>query len=143
VTGTNVNGQFPTVDAVQPTFGGVCDAFLARLSPNGDTLFEATYWGGSAQEVGYDVGVDGQGIASLVGLSYSADFPVSSGAFQDTFAGGADVFVSRITPVPTVTVTASAPNASETGPTAGAFTLTRSGDLSDPLTVNYVIGGTA
>lgn len=44
---------------------------------------------------------------------------------------------------PVLNVTAPTTNASETGPTPRAFTLTRSGDLSQPLVVHYTIGGTA
>src|SRR5207244_3402967 len=43
---------------------------------------------------------------------------------------------------PTVTVTASTPNASESG-TAGVFTFTRAGTTAAALTVNYTLGGTA
>jgi hypothetical protein len=45
--------------------------------------------------------------------------------------------------LPRITVTATAPIASETGPTAGEFTLTRTGSTTGPLTVNYSVGGTA
>lgn len=49
----------------------------------------------------------------------------------------------RITNFATVvTVTATVPDASETGPTPGVFTLTRT-SLGAPLTVNYTVGGTA
>ncbi|HMJ90757.1 MAG TPA: CARDB domain-containing protein [Candidatus Acidoferrum sp.] len=44
--------------------------------------------------------------------------------------------------VPTLTVTASAPNAAEAGAN-GSFTITRSGSTSAALTVNYTLGGTA
>ena len=42
-----------------------------------------------------------------------------------------------------VTATASATPASEAGPVLGAFTLTRSGDTSQPLTVDYAVTGSA
>jgi hypothetical protein len=42
-----------------------------------------------------------------------------------------------------VNVTATDPNASETGPDQGMFTITRSGDTTAPLTVNYTVSGTA
>lgn len=41
-----------------------------------------------------------------------------------------------------VTVAATAPTASESG-AAGAFTVTRTGDTTDPLTVSFAIGGSA
>jgi hypothetical protein len=45
--------------------------------------------------------------------------------------------------VPTVSVVATVPCASEQGPVAGVFTVTRAGDTTDPLNVSYAIGGTA
>jgi hypothetical protein len=46
--------------------------------------------------------------------------------------------------VPTVSVAATQPDASEAGPTDGTWTFTRQGDLTAPLTVFYsVTGGTA
>ncbi|HWW03066.1 MAG TPA: Ig-like domain-containing protein [Candidatus Acidoferrum sp.] len=50
---------------------------------------------------------------------------------------------NSVVTVPTVTVTASSPNASRVGPVNGGFTLTRSGSTSASLTVNYSLGGTA
>ena len=42
-----------------------------------------------------------------------------------------------------VSIAATTPNASENGPTAGIFTLTRLGPVTDPLTVAFVISGSA
>lgn len=44
---------------------------------------------------------------------------------------------------PSVSVVASDPDASEEDTDPGAFTVTRSGPTSDPLTVSYALGGTA
>jgi hypothetical protein len=45
--------------------------------------------------------------------------------------------------LPTVSVTASGPVAKENGLVAGAFTLTRAGDTSGPLTVQFAVAGSA
>ncbi|MGQ0849140.1 MAG: Calx-beta domain-containing protein [Actinomycetota bacterium] len=45
--------------------------------------------------------------------------------------------------LPVVTVNASDDSASESGPSTGTFTFSRTGDLSGALTVNYSIGGSA
>jgi subtilisin family serine protease/subtilase family serine protease len=42
-----------------------------------------------------------------------------------------------------VTVSASTPLANESGPVNGGFTVTRTGDTSDPMTVRFSLGGTA
>lgn len=44
---------------------------------------------------------------------------------------------------PRVTLAATTPQASENGPTAGRFTVTREGDVSQPLTVSLLISGNA
>src|SRR5262245_31654708 len=44
---------------------------------------------------------------------------------------------------PTVTIPAPAATAREIGPTAGVFTVTRTGPTSTPLTVLYAVTGTA
>ncbi len=49
---------------------------------------------------------------------------------------------SPVTPKPTITITATDAHASESGDTA-TFTLTRTGDLTQVLTVNYSVSGTA
>src|SRR5437667_12283926 len=44
---------------------------------------------------------------------------------------------------PTVTVSATDAQAAEQGPDAGTFTISRAGDTSSDLAVNYSLGGTA
>ncbi len=45
--------------------------------------------------------------------------------------------------LPVVTIAASTATAAEAGLVNGAFTVTRNGDTTDPLTVTYIVGGTA
>jgi hypothetical protein len=45
--------------------------------------------------------------------------------------------------LPMVTISASPATASEAGLTSAAFTVTRNGDTTDPLTLSYAVGGTA
>lgn len=48
-----------------------------------------------------------------------------------------------VAPSTVVSITASTPTANEAGPVNGVFTVTRTGDLGVPLTVNYTVSGTA
>src|SRR5439155_20563050 len=57
---------------------------------------------------------------------------------QKALAGG-----SPPPPQPTVSVTATDADASEQDSDTGAFTISRDGDLSSALTVNYTLSGTA
>jgi N-acetylneuraminic acid mutarotase len=45
--------------------------------------------------------------------------------------------------LPTVTISANDPTASEDGPSSGQLTITRTGDTTNPLSVNYVVTGSA
>jgi subtilisin family serine protease/subtilase family serine protease len=54
-----------------------------------------------------------------------------------------DTVVVRVTPANQISVTSSTVQATEAGTTAGAFTVTRTGDVSTPLTVQYTVAGTA
>ena len=54
-----------------------------------------------------------------------------------------DTVVVGVTPANEISVTASTAQATEAGPTAGVFTVTRTGDTSVPLSVHYTVGGAA
>lgn len=56
---------------------------------------------------------------------------------------GSDGTFTLITPDTIVSVASTIPVASETGPTSGQFTLSRTGSTADPLTVNITVAGTA
>ncbi|MCP4544453.1 MAG: hypothetical protein GY832_45660, partial [Chloroflexi bacterium] len=67
--------------------------------PSGERLpFYSTFLGGSGDDTGDDVAVDGDGDAYVFGTTTSADFPVSVGIFSDTLIGGQDDFVFKIHP---------------------------------------------
>jgi len=100
VTGTT-SGNFPTTaGAFQRTFGGGnADAFVTKLNPAGGgsaDLVYSTYLGGSGDEFAKQIAVDANGSAYLTGSTVSADFPVTAGAFQPTFAGRGDAFVTKL-----------------------------------------------
>jgi hypothetical protein len=64
------------------------------------------------------------------------------GRLNDLWAAGA-IHVDGLTPPVQVAVSASDASAGETGPDAGAFTVSRTGDTSAPLSVNLLVTGNA
>jgi uncharacterized repeat protein (TIGR01451 family) len=63
------------------------------------TLEYSTYLGGTDDEYGCGVAVDGDGNAYITGSTYSTDFPTTSDAYQNTNKGGfGDAFVSKLNP---------------------------------------------
>jgi hypothetical protein len=95
VTGMAGSPDFPTVNAVQPAFGGFGDAFVAKLSPSGARLVYATYLGGRGLDQGWSIAVDLFGQAYVTGSTNSPDFPTVH-PVQPTFGGFGDVFVAKI-----------------------------------------------
>jgi len=95
VTGDTTSQNFPASN-FQKTNHGSQNAFVVKISSTGSALLYGTYLGGASIDHGAAVGVDGAGAAYVTGSTYSANFPVSSGAYQRTLAGGQDAFVAKL-----------------------------------------------
>jgi hypothetical protein len=95
VTGGTLSTDFPAVKAIQPSFGGGTDAFVAKISPSGNALIYSTYLGGSGSDPGSGIAVDPMGNAYVTGRTDSTDFPTLN-ALQTANHGGGDAFVTKI-----------------------------------------------
>jgi hypothetical protein len=100
IAGSTWSSDFPVANAYQRTIAGGSDAFIARLSSNGNTLLFSTYLGGSGGSVWYPetaqgIALDTAGNAYVVGVTSSADFPLSHAA-QPQLLGEMDAFVSKV-----------------------------------------------
>jgi hypothetical protein len=87
-----------TTGAFQTTNGGGSDVFVTKFNPSGSGLVYSTYLGGTFNEFGYGIAVDGSGNAYITGNTQSTDYDVTTGAFQTTNGGGDDVFVTKLNP---------------------------------------------
>ncbi len=102
VTGVTGSANFPTVNSLQAYNGGVSsatpDAFVCQYTPAGNAQVYSTFLGGSSNETGIGVAIDGNGNAYVVGQTTSTDFPTVSPiqASNASTSGLADVFVSKI-----------------------------------------------
>ncbi|MGR6034661.1 MAG: DUF7948 domain-containing protein [Candidatus Nitrosoglobus sp.] len=104
VIGGTFSTNFPvTVGAFQPVISSSGsgfypqDAFVAKLSADGSTLVYGTYLGGSGySEEAYDIAVDGEGQAYVVGETDSTNFPVTADASQPVLSGYNDAFVAQL-----------------------------------------------
>jgi hypothetical protein len=92
-------GDFPTTAAAQKRHGGgINDAFVAKLAPDGQLLY-STYLGGREVDFAEGVAVDAAGNAYVAGTTYSRNFPTSNTAAQRTYGGGdRDCFVAKLGP---------------------------------------------
>jgi len=97
VTGMATSTDFPvTPGAFSTTNSGGEDGFVTKLNPAGSALVYSTYLGGSASDAGHGIAVDAFGNASVIGATFSADFPTIPGAFQFHLRGAEDAFFTRI-----------------------------------------------
>jgi hypothetical protein len=101
VTGFTGSANFPTLNALQPTYAGVWDAFVTKLNASGSALVYSTYLGGTGQENYINAGIPGRiavdraGSAYVTGNTQSADFPTHA-PFQPALHGSVDAFLSKL-----------------------------------------------
>ncbi len=96
VTGLTNDSNFPTTPlAYDTSHNGGGDIFVTKMDTEGTALIYSTFLGGSSDDWGYSIGVDGAGNACVTGETDSLDFPATLGAF-DTSSSGADAFVAKI-----------------------------------------------
>lgn len=81
---------------LQPTLGGLFDAFVTKLNGDGTRLVYSTYLGGTGNDIGKGITVDPVGNAYITGSTASTDFPTKH-PLQPTFGGGGeDAFVTKL-----------------------------------------------
>jgi uncharacterized repeat protein (TIGR01451 family) len=97
VAGQTTSTDFPTHNAMYVTPNGGQDAFVTQILKEDGvyTYSHSTYLGGSADDVGWSVGVDGQGNVYVAGQTASDDFPTRN-ALDATQDGTDDAFVTKI-----------------------------------------------
>ena len=98
-TGRTFSNDFPTMQGFQ-SYQGVSDAFVTMLNAEGTALIYSTYLGGTLEDVGLAIAVDGGGNAYVTGYTYSTDFPTTPDAFQVTapdLPATSHAFVTKIT----------------------------------------------
>jgi hypothetical protein len=87
VTGSTDSVDFPTtVGAFQhmspEARSGASNVFVSKLNPSGTGLVYSTYLGGTSEDLGGGLAIDGSGRVYVSGLTASGDFPTTPGAFQ-------------------------------------------------------------
>jgi beta-propeller repeat-containing protein len=96
VTGSTASTDFPLKSPLQGTYGGgISDAFVTVLNPAGRALVYSTYLGGSQNDIGTSIALDGSANAYITGQTGSSNFPMAN-AVQGTIGGLNDAFVSEI-----------------------------------------------
>ena len=139
LTGTASSAAFPvTADAVQPTFKGVADAFIAKVSADGAALVYSTFLGGQNSDSGYDLAVSTNGSVYVAGRTMSLDFPATVGAFDTVFNGDTSIFwgdawVTKVDP----NRTTSAPRATAPTPATPTLVSPPNNDVATPQPITF------
>ena len=99
ITGSTESNNFPTLNPLQATRGGIADAFITKINSTGSTLIYSTYLGGSLgpddAEGGWDIAVDADGNIYIAGNADSTNFP-SVNPVQSGLGGSIDAFAAKL-----------------------------------------------
>jgi hypothetical protein len=79
---------------------GWFDIFVLQFSPDGQDVPFTTWLGGTEDDYGWSLALDGQGGAFVVGDTKSPDFPLVS-EYSSAYAGNYDVFIAHFDDIPT------------------------------------------
>lgn len=76
------------------------DVFVARLAPDATNWAYSVIFGGTVRDEAWDVAVDAEGRAHVVGVTFATNFPTAdtAGFLRATNSGGGDVFVAVLGP---------------------------------------------
>ncbi len=97
ITGETLSTNFPgTAGGAQPSFGGLADGFVAKLSGDLKTLIQATYLGGSDLDHASAITLDSSGNVYVTGDTRSKDFPGTAGGAQASNPGNVVAFVAKL-----------------------------------------------
>lgn len=144
ITGSTTSANFPfTANATQQTFGGVTDAFVARLDTTSTANF-ATYLGGELSDIGTGIAVDPNS-TYVAGETTSTVFPVKL-PYQSAIKGTSDAFVAKLGPSVALTFDP-APTASPSPAGVGnqvtfTYSIKNTGDLTSGITFTDTLPAT-
>ena len=92
---TNSSNAIATVGAYQTTTGGTSATFIAKFNTSGVRQW-ATYYGGSGNDDGRGVTVDGSGNIIMLGITNSTNAISTTGAHQTVYGGGSyDAYIAK------------------------------------------------
>ena len=100
ITGLATSMYPTTTGAYQTSVNAVFDAFVTELNSTGSSLVYSTFIGGNSNDVGNSIAIDLIGNAYITGQTLSSNYPTTNAAYQSTFGGLDDSFVTKLTLFP-------------------------------------------
>ena len=103
ITGATRSTDFPLKNPFDSKITGQ-EGFVAKMNADGTALFYSSFLGGAGTDAGRGIAVDSQGNAYVAGQTDAVtDFPLLN-AFQPNKGAGIDTFVTKISAVPSTSV---------------------------------------
>src|SRR3990172_8733668 len=97
VTGYTGSSNFPmTSGAYDTSYNGYSDVFVSKLNGGLTGLLASTFLGGSGGDFGYSLTPDASRHGCETWGTRSSKFPMRSGAYDTSYNGYSDVFVSKL-----------------------------------------------
>jgi Abnormal spindle-like microcephaly-assoc'd, ASPM-SPD-2-Hydin/Beta-propeller repeat len=106
IAGFTCSPNYPTTIGVFQTsyasasctaWGG--NGFVTEMNSTGSALVYSTFLGGSGNDVVFGLALDKSGNVHLTGRTNSKNYPLTPGAFQTTYGGAIDAFVTELNPL--------------------------------------------
>lgn len=95
--GATTSSNFPsTPGSFDPSHNGGNDVFVVKMTPDGSGITYGTFLGGTGSDLGEVIVADVSGDVVLTGSTTSTDFPTTSGAYDTSYNGVKDAFVTRL-----------------------------------------------
>lgn len=84
IAGTTHSQDFQTTPgAYDETWNGLEDAFISKFDPSLSALLASTFLGADQDEYASEMVIDSEGNIYLAGSTFSLDFPITPGAYND------------------------------------------------------------
>jgi PKD repeat protein len=96
LVGTTNSPDFPVTGPIQSSLAGMNDAFVSKLDRSGSSLVYSTYVGGTGDDYGNAIAIDGQKNAYITGSTSSDPFPVISRYQRTSLTGVNDAYAVKI-----------------------------------------------
>jgi hypothetical protein len=74
------------------------EVFVVKLNPSAGEILFATFISGMAHENGFGIEVDGNGNVYVLGSTNSVDFPITTGAYDESYNVFRDLFLVKLAP---------------------------------------------